>query len=216
MRGVGPREGRAEQSSGAEVAADGTCRAADRASRRKLERFETSVVTVDSFGFLPGRVPSRRQPACDESSMGLCHLVKSGTLMTSSGRPLRRSDRKVRTARRRSKARPPPQRGRSNGRELEDHGSRICPRAASEQKVENAVSHVAFDGVTTAERGMRSAAGPSPARQGSTLGLCSNRQLRFECLDHGGRSADVGSRSKVSQAVKAELEPSRVARWQRP
>lgn len=64
---------RAEQSSGAEVVADGTCRVADRASRRKLERFEASVVTVDSFGFLPGRVPLRRQPACDESSMGLCH-----------------------------------------------------------------------------------------------------------------------------------------------
>lgn len=112
VRGAGPREGRAEQSSGTEVAADGTCRVADRASRRKLERFEASVVTVDSFGFLPGRVPSRRQPACDESSMGLCHLVKSGTLVTGSGRPLRRSDRKVRSARRCSKARSPPQRGR--------------------------------------------------------------------------------------------------------
>lgn len=174
-------------------------------------------MTVDSFGFLPGRVPLRRQPACDASSMGLCHLVKSGTLMTSSGRPLRRSDRKVRVRRGRSSVgSASTNAGGSNGHDREDHGSRICPRAASEQKVENAVSIVAFDGVTTAERGNRSAAGPSPARQGSTLGLCSNRQLRFECLDHGGRSADVGSRSKVSQAVKAELEPSRVARRKRP
>lgn len=163
MRGAGPREGRAEQSSGAEVAADGTCRVADRASRRKLERFEASVVTVDSFGFLPGRVPLRRQPACDESGMGLCHLVKSGTLMAA------RVDRSV-VRIERSEARGDARRrvrlhnaGGSNGRELEDHGSRVCPRAASEQKVENAVSDVSFDGVTTAERGMRSAAGPSPA-----------------------------------------------------
>jgi hypothetical protein len=51
-------------------------------------------------------------------------------------------------------------------------------------EIENAVSGITIDGVTPIARGSRSVAGLSPARQDSTPGLCSKRQLRFECLEH--------------------------------
>lgn len=211
VRGVGPREG---------------VRSDPPASKSLLMELAGSR-TGPAFASWSGSRPwSRWSPRSDFSPseslrdddrhatrapVGLCHLVNEWHPHEVLGRPLRPNRAEtleVESASRNAGGVTDPMNGTTARGSVRGY--------ASEQKVENAALNVAFDGVTPIGRSVHSVAGLSPARHGSTLGLCSKRQLRFECLDHRGRSTAVGSRQKVSPAVKAELEPSRVARRKRP
>jgi hypothetical protein len=83
--------------------------------------------------------------------------------------------------------------GKKAGRDEEDHCSRIRPRVAWQQKSrtlskrgESMESHPSVVSL------LGSRVLPRPERQYS--GICSERQLRFECPDHEPAKAVVGSR----------------------
>lgn len=126
-------------------------------------------------------------------SLGLCHLIERD------GHPPRRLSRPLpfcKETEDRSTSSPPPannRRKKSGFIGEEDHCSRIRPRVAWQQKSrtlskrgESMESHPSV-AVLLGSRVL-----PRPERQYS--GICSKRQLRFECPGHEPAKAVVGSR----------------------
>lgn len=125
-------------------------------------------------------------------SLGLCHLRNGMAILRGESANRFRFAKRRKTARRRAPS-PAKAGGKKAGRDEEDHCSRIRPRVAWQQKSrtlskrgESMESHPSIAAL------LGSRVLPRPERQYS--GICSKRELRFECPDHEPAKAVVGSR----------------------
>jgi hypothetical protein len=149
-----------------------------------------SVEPIQRFSMGRSRRDDIRHAA--GASLGLCHLRNGMAILCGDSAGRFRFAKKRKTARRRAPLRrKPEEKKRVTGEE--DHCSRIRPRVAWQQKSrtlskrgESMESHPSIAAV------LGSRVLPRPERQHS--GICSKRELRFECPGHEPAKAVVGSR----------------------